>query len=193
MRNRVREAVTEIGGPVVPDRSMEPSVERAKAGDQLAFERLYHHYVNRIYGLCLRMTGDQDRAERLVQDTFVTAWRKLGTFRGESAFSTWLHKIAVNAVLQDQRSRKRARERRMLHGETNSPLTTPPSPDGLRIDLARAIATLPDGARMVFVLHDVEGYSHREIAEMTGIAEGTSKAQLHRARKLLKGVLQDGS
>lgn len=171
----------------------EPSVERAREGDVGAFEQLYRRYVNRVYALCLRMTGDRERAERLTQDAFVTAWRNLASFRGESAFSTWLHRVAVNIVLQDQRSRGRELERSILHGETEAPSATPPSPMDVRIDLERAIAALPEGARTVFVLHDVEGYTHREIAEMTGIAEGTSKAQLHRARKLLKGALKDGS
>jgi RNA polymerase sigma-70 factor (ECF subfamily) len=174
----------------VPDTRPEHTVRRAQDGDVAAFEQLYRHNVNRVYALCFRMTGDHDRAEQLTQDAFVHAWEKLSTFRGESAFGTWLHRLAVNIVLQDQRSRQQEREKSVLHGERDDSDRVIQS-DGTdeRIDLDRALASLPDGARSVFVLHDIEGYSHREIAEMLGIAEGTSKAQLHRAKKLLRSVL----
>jgi RNA polymerase sigma-70 factor (ECF subfamily) len=142
-----------------------------------------------VYAICYRMTADQERAERLTQDAFVQAWEKLGSFRGESAFGTWLHRLTVNVVLQDQRSRQRERDRRALQEEQEQAgRYATDSPDA-RLDLERAIATLPDGARTVFVLHDIEGFTHQEIAEHLGIAVGTTKAQLHRARKLLRGVL----
>lgn len=168
-------------GPLVSD----DLVARARAGDRAAFEGLYRAHVGRVYALCLRMTADRGHAEELTQDTFVQAWRRLATFRGESAFGTWLHRIAVHAMLGERRTSSR-REARVI------PLAEPPSGrseafDGLfEVDLERAIAALPPGARSVFVLHEIEGYAHDEIATMTGVAVGTSKAQLHRARRLLR-------
>ena len=122
------------------------------------------------------------------QDAFVRAWGKLGSFRGEAAFPTWLHRLAVNVVLTDRRSAGR-RERRAEAAAESGPRAQPAPRAGLGVDLERAIARLPPGARAVFVLYDVEGYCHQEIAEMTGIATGTSKAQLHRARRLLREAL----
>jgi len=174
----------------VPDTGPGQTVRRAQDGDVAAFEQLYRQHVNRVYALCMRMTGDQDRAEQLTQDAFVQAWQKLPTFRGESAFGTWLHRLAVNVVLQDQRARQRERETEALHGGTEDiDHPAPAAGTDERMDLERAMALIPDGARSVFVLYDIEGYSHREIAEMLGIAEGTSKAQLHRARRLLRSLL----
>ena len=143
-----------------------------------------------MYALCLRLTGDAGAAEERTQDVFVRAWDKLRSFRGESLFSSWLHRLAVNVVMNERRTTIR-REQRVTpvaapqvlergHGEPTI---------GLGIDLERAIAALPEGAREVFVLYDIEGYSHAEIGEMTGIAEGTSKAQLFRARHLLREKL----
>jgi RNA polymerase sigma-70 factor (ECF subfamily) len=165
-------------------------VERACAGDEAAFEALYRGNVGRVYGLCLRMVGEQVAAEELTQDVFVRAWQKLSLFRGDSAFSTWLHRLAVNVVLQSLRTRKR-REARVRSTDDVTALagSTRPAQVGKRLDLERALDTLPDGARRVFVLHDIEGYKHAEIADMTGTAVGTSKAQLHRARRLLREVL----
>ena len=166
-------------------------VRRAQAGDQAAFRDLYHQLAGRVYALCLRLTGDAGAAEERTQDVFVRAWDKLRSFRGESAFSSWLHRLAVNVVMNEQRTRSR-REKRV------TPVADPETLErgsggegsaGLHIDLERAIATLPEGAREVFVLYDIEGYSHAEIAELTGIAEGTSKAQLFRARHLLREKL----
>lgn len=164
-------------------------VNEARSGNHNAFEELYKKNVNRIYAICLRLIADRKRAEELTQDVFVRAWENLNTFRGESLFSTWLYRLAVNVVLVDIRSAKR-RSLRFLklsdvfkfnkkheHNPQNS------------IDLEKAIAGLPEKARMIFVLHDVEGYKHEEISGMLGIAEGTTKAQLHRARKLLREVL----
>jgi RNA polymerase sigma-70 factor (ECF subfamily) len=165
-------------------------VRRAQAGDQAAFRDLYHQLAGRVYALCLRLTGDAGAAEERTQDVFVRAWDKLRSFRGESAFSSWLHRLAVNVVMNERRTGFR-REQRV------TPVADPESLErqsgegsaGLSIDLERAIAALPEGAREIFVLYDIEGYSHAEIAEMTGIAEGTSKAQLFRARHLLREKL----
>ena len=165
-------------------------VRDAQAGDAAAFERLYRLHVGRVYALCLRLAGDRSRAETLTQDVFVRAWRKLGTFAGRSAFSTWLHRLAVNVVVEEIRADAR-RNGRVVMMEDVSLVETPgrEAPAGTALDLERAIAALPAGARLVFVLHDVQGYRHEEIAALTGVAVGTSKAQLHRARRLLREEL----
>jgi RNA polymerase sigma-70 factor (ECF subfamily) len=166
------------------------TVRRAQQGDVDAFERLYRENVDRIFALCLRMSGDGVRAQELTQDVFVRAWEKLGGFEGKSAFSTWLHRLAVNVVLGSRRA-EGIRVGKVFGTddlEAYETPTRPPDP-GDRVDLERAIATLPPGARAVFVLHDVEGYKHEEIAELHGIAVGTCKAQLHRARRLLREAL----
>ena len=160
-------------------------VDRARAGDADAFERLYREHVGRVHAICLRMCADRARAEELTQDAFVLAWRKLPSFRGEAAFSSWMYRLTVNVVLQAARTDRRRRW--LLVGDDMSAFgeADPAPPPGLAGDLERAIAGLPDGARTAFVLHDVEGYKYAEIAEMTGKAVGTMKAQAHRARKLL--------
>ncbi len=168
-------------------------VERAQAGDVAAFERLYRENVDRVFALCLRLSGDRGRAEELTQDVFVRAWQKLGSFEGKSAFSTWLHRIAVNVVLGERRADGNRLARvaptdDLEAAEASAPPRRAHDP-GIGIDLERAIATLPPGARAAFVLHDVEGYKHEEIARMRGWAVGTCKAQLHRARKLLREAL----
>ena len=168
-------------------------VARAQAGDQTAFRELYRQHAGRVYALCLRLTGDGRDAEERTQDVFVRLWDKLRSFRGDSAFSSWLHRLAVNVVLNERRTTGR-RERRVMPaadpddvvGAQHAPLHSA----GLSIDLERAIAELPDGAREVFVLYDIEGYGHGEIAQLVGIAEGTSKAQLFRARRLLREKLE---
>jgi len=168
------------------------TVRRAQQGDVAAFERLYRENVDRIYALCLRMTGDGVRAQELAQDVFVRAWEKLGGFEGKSAFSTWLHRLAVNVVLGSRRA-EGIRVGKVFGTDDLEAYETPPprSRDpGDSLDLERAIAQLPPGARTVFVLHDVEGYKHEEIAELHGIAVGTCKAQLHRARRLLREALE---
>jgi RNA polymerase sigma-70 factor (ECF subfamily) len=151
-----------------------------------AFEELYRENVGRIYALCLRMCGDAAQAEDLTQDVFIRAWKGLGTFRGDSQLSTWLHKMAVNVCL-NWLDRGGKRGRRNVHLDDMSVLEErrSDSPES-RMDLERAIATLPPRARQVFVLHDVEGYRHEDIARMSGVAVGTVKAQLHRARRLLQ-------
>jgi RNA polymerase sigma-70 factor (ECF subfamily) len=165
-------------------------VEAAQGGDRLAFERLYRENERRIYGLCLRLSCDAALAEELTQEVFVRAWRKLGSFRCESAFSTWLYPLAVNVALSERRSRRRREARLLATDEPERLERTPPRPAPEQgFDLERALASLPAGARAVFVLHDVEGRTHEEVAEMLGLAAGTSKAQLHRARRLLREVL----
>ncbi|MHB8079195.1 MAG: RNA polymerase sigma factor [Candidatus Krumholzibacteriia bacterium] len=165
-------------------------VRAAQAGDAGAFERLYRLHVGRVYALCLRLAGDTSRAEILTQDVFVRAWRKLTLFAGRSAFSSWLHRLTVNVVMEDMRADAR-RNGRVVMMEDLSLVEAPgrEAPAGAALDLERAIAALPGGARLVFVLHDVQGYRHEEIAALTGLAVGTSKAQLHRARRLLREEL----
>lgn len=178
-------APVEVTNPTVAE-----SVDAAVRGDERGFERLYRAHVGRIYALSLRLADDATHADQLTQDVFVRAWERLATFKGESSFATWLHRLAVNVILSDRRSAWR-RGRRLTGNDEFLDL----APDrrsanaGLRLDLDGAIANLPPGARTVFVLHDVEGYEHGEIAELTGIAVGTSKAQLFRARRLLREAL----
>jgi RNA polymerase sigma-70 factor (ECF subfamily) len=166
-------------------------VARAQAGDQTAFRELYRQHAGRVYALCLRLTGDGRDAEERTQDVFVRLWDKLRSFRGDSAFSSWLHRLAVNVVLNERRTTGR-REQRVLPAEDpdNVAGAQHAAPLHVNIDLERAIAELPDGAREVFVLYDIEGYGHGEIAQLVGIAEGTSKAQLFRARRLLREKLE---
>ncbi len=165
-------------------------VALAIAGDARAFERLYRAHVDRIFGLCVRMTGDRGAAEELTQDVFVRAWEKLRLFRGESAFGTWLHRLAVNVVLSARAASHRLGARETSDTGEFSVLAAPtPAAPGERADVEAAIARLPPGARHIFVLHDIEGYRHDEIGTMLGITAGGSKAQLHRARYLLREAL----
>lgn len=177
---------------VTEDSDDEASVVRqAQARDMQAFERLYRRHVGRVHAICLRMTANVTRAEEMTQKAFVTVWEKLPHFRGESAFASWMHRIAVNTVLADFRAEDRRRQR--VFGTEDPAIfeTAPRAPNiGIRLDLEQAIAGLPPQARAVFVLHDVEGWQHDEIARELGVATGTSKAQLHRARKLLQEALQ---
>ena len=169
----------------------EPDVVLAAAGDRRAFERLYHQHVTRVFTLCARMVADRTRAEELTQDVFVRAWEKLHLFRGESAFGTWLHRMTVNVVLNARKTegRQRSRMEDDEEGDGIDALPARPLAPGDRMDLEHAIAKLPKGARRVFLLHDVEGYKHEEIAEMLGVTTGATKAQLHRARLLLREAL----
>lgn len=162
-------------------------VERAREGDVRAFEALYRQNAGKMYALCLRLSGDAGIAEECVQETFITAWQKLEGFRGDSAFSSWLYRIAVNTVMGwfRKQGRRDRHIRPVEEGEWDR-IEGPATDTGAGMDLEAAIARLPEGARAVFVLHDVEGHRHEEIAELTGIAVGTSKAQLHRARRLLR-------
>ena len=176
--------------------SKDSTVARAQRGDVDAFGELYRDHAGRVFALCLRMSGDRRRAEELMQDVFVRAWERLRSFRGEAGFGSWLHRLAVNVVLASARTDRR-REARVAATEDlaaaeasaeRTPATRGSDPS-LAIDLERAIAALPPGARTAFVLHDVEGFSHGEIARLSGLAEGTIRAQLHRARKLLMEAL----
>jgi RNA polymerase sigma-70 factor (ECF subfamily) len=155
-----------------------------------SFESIYREHVGRVHALCLRLTADRARAEQLTQDVFVRAWERLSQFRGESSMATWLRHVCVTVVLDERRARTR-RESRLVPSsdEELEEAGRFMRSDEEGLDLERAVAGLPDGARTVFVLHDVEGYRHDEIARLSGIAEGTSKAQLHRARRLLREVL----
>jgi RNA polymerase sigma factor (sigma-70 family) len=185
-------------------------VRRAQKGDRHAFEQLYRRQVGRIYAICLRMVADRARAEALTQDAFVRAWEKLGTYRGTGAFGAWLGRLATNVVIEEARRRSRRAnwleivsgdEMSALHGTDTATAVAgqrwaasasqPPDTE-TALDLERAIAALPAGARMVFLLHDVEGYKYREVAAHAGIAVGTVKAQLHRARRLLRETLDQG-
>lgn len=161
----------------------------AASGDAHAFERLYRLHVARIHSLVRRMLGDEE-ADEVTQDVFVRAWEKLATFRGDAAFGTWLHRLAVNVVLA---RRHRLGTRRARYTDSDEALDTisarRASPE-LAMDFEAAMRRLPDGAREVFVLHDVEGYRHEEIAAMLGLATGTSKSQLHRARLALRRHLE---
>ena len=166
-------------------------VQDAQSGDLGAFERLYRDNERRVFALCMRLSSDPSLAEELTQEVFVRAWRKLGSFRGQSAFSSWLHPLTVNVALTERRSRRRRLARIVPTEDGAVPeAPTPASAPETGFDLERAMAALPAGARRVFVLHDVEGRTHEEIAELLGLATGTSKAQLHRARRLLREALE---
>lgn len=159
--------------------------ELAASGDAHAFERLYRSHVARIHSLARRMIN-VDHADEATQDVFVRAWQKINSFRGESAFGTWLHRLAINVILGRRSSLGVERGRfDDQEGLLDDVTAGPVSPD-LAMDFETAIAKLPPGAKKIFVLHDVEGFKHEEIAESLGIAAGTSKAQLHRARMLLR-------
>jgi RNA polymerase sigma-70 factor (ECF subfamily) len=166
-----------------------PDVARAAAGDVRAFEALYRMHLPRVHSLVRRMTGGRE-ADELTQDVFVRVWQKLGTFRGDSAFATWLHRLAVNVVIERFRT-DQTRRARLMDGEgVFETLPGPAQTRDLGLDFEAALEKLPDGAREIFVLHDVEGYKHHEIASMLDISAGTSKAQLHRARMMLRKHLK---
>ena len=167
-------------------------VELARGGDAPAFEWLYRVHSDRIFALCWRLCGgDKGLAEDLVQEAFVRAWSKLHLFRGESRFGTWMHRLAANVALSDRRTRLRRVQREVSLDETveRTAIGERDVFADKRMDLEKAIARLPERARSVLVLYDIEGYRHKEIAEITGMAVGSSKAQLHRARKLLREEL----
>lgn len=168
------------------------SIRRAQAGDVNAFELLYREHAGRVFALCLRLqAGNSAEATELMQDVFIKAWRRLATFRGDCAFSSWLHRMAVNTMLENARSDHR-RVARVLPMDDTSLLPGAARSSGveLKMDMEDAIASLPRGARLAFVLHDVEGYQHQEIAEQLSVSVGTVKAQLHRARRLLRERLE---
>ena len=156
---------------------------RAKRGDVDAFHQLYRAHAGRVHAVCLRILGNPVQAEEATQEVFVKAWKALPRFEGRSAFSTWLHRLAVNVVLDARRAETRRAEDPLDVAEPTSRSVAAPD---AALDLERAIATLPAPARTAFVLHDIEGYKHREIADMTGTPEGTWRARLHEARRLLR-------
>ncbi len=169
--------------------------QAAGAGDMRSFEQLYERHHRRVYSLCLRMTANTAEAEDLAQEVFIQLFRKIGSFRGESAFTTWLHRLTVNQVLMHFRKRNVKLEQTTDDGEvpvqivkgTENPNAMPVVD---RIALERAVGKLPNGYRTVFVLHDVEGHEHEEIAKILGCSVGTSKSQLHKARMKLRGLLK---
>jgi RNA polymerase sigma-70 factor, ECF subfamily len=175
------------------------AIERAKHGDAYAFQELYDKHKRRVYSLCLRMTANTAEAEDLTQEAFLQLYRKIGTFRGESAFSTWLHRLSVNVVLMHLRKKNLpvvSLEETTQAGEEDTPkkdfgaedLALAGSID--RLQLQRAVDDLPPGYRTIFVLHDIEGYEHNEIANIVGCSIGNSKSQLHKARMKLRDLLR---
>lgn len=181
----VREAAP-VTGQIGGDAAL---VARAQRADSGAFESLYRAHVDKIYGLCLRMTGNVAEAEDCTQDAFIQAWNKLDKFRGDSAFGTWMHRVAVNTVLGRMRKSKREHDRVQAVSDVVDAPESIGDSSSLR-ELEEAMNKLPRGARHVFVLHAVYGYSHDETGGMLGIAAGTSKAQLHRAKRLLAQQLK---
>jgi RNA polymerase sigma-70 factor (ECF subfamily) len=193
--------VPQVTCPASDRASQTEIIQRACEGDQTAFEYLYRSHCKRVYAVCLRMVGDTAEAEDLTQEAFLLMFRKIHTFRGESAFSTWLHRLVVNTVLMHLRKKS-------LPAVS---METGPAPDGEatpssveiaasdlflegsidRINLGRCVAQLPAGSRAIFVLHDIRGYQHREIAAMLGRSVGVSKSQLHKARKRLRELLHE--
>ena len=205
---RIRSSSGAVIGQLARQRPAEPvawteaeAIRRAQAGDSTAFEFLYQLHSRRVYALCLRMVGNPADAEDLMQEAFLQLFRKIGTFRGESAFSTWLHRMTVNVVLM--RLRKKSLPTDSLEetlepdAETSGPKRDVGAPDlrlsGAvdRVNLERSIEKLPPGYRTVFVLHDVQGYEHNEIAGIMGCSVGNSKSQLHKARTRLRELLQE--
>ena len=167
-------------------------IRQASAGNSYAFKELYENNVSRVYALCLRISRDPDQADELTQEVFIKAWEKLGTFQFESKFSSWLHSIAVNQFLMMKRSEKRFSERvsELTHLiDTEQLHSKSKHHHDARIDIEQALEKLPKQARMAFVLHDIEGYKHHEISDLMNIEVGTSKAHLHRARKMLREEL----
>ena len=166
-------------------------IARCRAGDVEAFETVYKQHAPRIYALAARMAGSPDQGEDLLQEIFLQAHRKLASFKGEAALGTWLYRLAVNHCLDFVRSRQ-ARMGKLTdtldHETASQPVARRETPIA-RIDLERALERLPEGCREAFVLHDIEGYDHREVADMLGIAEGTSKSQVFKARMKLRGLL----
>jgi RNA polymerase sigma-70 factor (ECF subfamily) len=187
-------------GPLKPESaSLRDAIRLAQLGDEAAFETIYQLHSRRVYALCLRMTGDPVDAEDLTQEAFLQLFRKIHTFRGESAFSSWLHRLTANIVLMRFRKKRPVLasldEMSGTDGENNRPTIEIGGPDvrlaGVfdRVNLHTAIKQLPEGYRSMFLLHDVQGYEHKEIAHMLGCSIGNSKSQLHKARKRLRELL----
>lgn len=189
MNDAVLDAPTLIMDPADPDDEI-ALVFRAREREVAAFEALYRRYAGRIHAVCRRLADSQVLAEDCTQETFVQAWKALPDFRGDSAFGSWLHRIAVNVALGHQRIALRRSAWAHDGDDALDAIAAPTESPGVALDLDRAIAELPTGARAVFVLHDVEGYLHEEIAALTGLAVGTCKAHLHRAHRLLRARLE---
>ena len=175
-------------GPASPIEPLDGEVRRARTGDVAAFEAIYRAHAPSVHKLVQRMVADEQNARELTQDTFVRAWERLTSFKGQSSLRTWLHRVAVNIVLEHLRGARRDALRMIDADESLAGRSDIGALDA-RMDVNAALARLPAGSRTVFVLHDIEGYSHEEIAEMTGIAQGTSRAQLFRARQRLMTIL----
>jgi RNA polymerase sigma-70 factor (ECF subfamily) len=168
--------------------------QRCRQGDTAAFEELYRAHAGRLYNLVYRMAGSAHEAEDLLQDVFLQAHRKLGSFKGESSLGTWLYRLAVNLCLDFLRGRQarmsRSSDSLDADGASEPVAAAPAVPTAIsRLDLERAIARLPDGCRAAFILHDVEGFEHNEVAKLLGVSEGTSKSQVHKARMKLRAML----
>jgi RNA polymerase sigma-70 factor (ECF subfamily) len=184
--------------PVTAERSQSLSdlelARRAASGDTAAFEKLYEQHHRRVYSLCLRMLGNTSQAEDMTQEAFLQVYKKIGSFRGDSAFTTWLHRLTVNQVLMHFRKRGVKLEHTSEEGDFTNVVETPIQSTRRismvdRLALEKAISELPPGYRTVFVLHDVEGYEHEEIANLLKVSIGTSKSQLHKARMKLRVLL----
>jgi RNA polymerase sigma-70 factor, ECF subfamily len=160
-------------------------IRAAQQGDRQAYNKLYHQYVGQVYGLCFRLTGEKMLAEDATQEVFIQLWRKLGNYQGDSKFSTWLHSVTSNITISYIR-KQRGWWQRMFNIEDSEAMHAEAEQSGVHIDLEAYIARLPERARIVFVLHAIEGYRHEDIAKMTDMAVGSSKAQFHRAKELIK-------
>jgi RNA polymerase sigma-70 factor (ECF subfamily) len=196
------EAWTRLGVAKARDSSEASDIQLAQKGDAAAFERLYRVQCGRVYGLCLRMVGNEAEAQELTQEAFLQVFRKIQTFRGESAFSTWLHRLAVNVVLMRLRRKKPEEVSLDPAAGQDQEFERTPMEIGTRdlrlagladrISLQRAIAQLPPGYKQILVLHDVQGYAHKEIAALLGCSSGNSKSQLHKARMRVRKLLREG-
>ena len=191
----VSDAESDVGAPDYNESKDIELASLAAKGDINAFEEIYQRHHRRVYSICLRMLQNSHEAEDLTQDVFIQLYRKIGSFRGDSAFTTWLHRMTVNQVLMHFRKRNVKFEKVTEEGETPEQIAPGTSnPDRMRIvdriALENAIEQLPDGYRNVFVLHDVEGFEHEEVAEILGCSVGTSKSQLHKARLKLRRLLK---
>ncbi len=196
----IQRGVKGAGHRIVTTQTRDPKSDVAAAdaadarlaadGDTRAFERIYRRHVARIHSLARRMLGDAE-ADEATQEAFVRVWSKLATFRGDAALGTWLHRVAINVILTQRASLAQRRDRFLAADDGVAVIPVRPARADLRVDVEAALASLPDGAREVFVLHDVEGYKHGEIADRLGISSGTSKSQLHRARMLLRNYLKE--
>jgi RNA polymerase sigma factor (sigma-70 family) len=189
MKNKTRELTDQEIQAINQEKDDEMLlITRVKQNDIQAFEQLYRLHSGRVYALCIRLSGNIALAEEFAQEAFIRAWQKIRSFRGESSFSSWLYRLTTNVVLTELR-KKKIKQVNIDDISDSKSAKSNQLETGKVIDMEQAIRQLPEGARTIFVLHDIEGYQHNEIAEITGLATGTSKAQLHRARKLLKGWL----